>query len=311
MIVKANADKLINYLHASLLQMSVRFIPARWLYDVNCEIHPYKTEKNRLLQLEIVSHCWQYAPFLYYQLSSIVAYPPKKVDLKVSIFYSREDKETVRLLEHFRGLKVKNVVWNFRELAKESLFRRSIGRNIAALQSVADWIWFTDCDSLFLEGCLDSLPGLLDGEAYPLVFPLEEQRTNPLQEKALTFLDKLPDKLDLADLENLSFIATPISRASGPLQITRGEVARKLGYCKDVSVYQTSAITWQKCKEDRIFRWLLGTPGRGIAIERASRIQHVEKGRYAGRGSAWMIVKLFFQKLKLRTWKYFRGISKV
>ena len=60
---------------------------------------------------------------------------------------------------------------NWQQLTPPQLFRRSIGRNQAALNSSADWVWFTDCDLYFGAGALDSLGHVLQGCNQPLVYP--------------------------------------------------------------------------------------------------------------------------------------------
>ena len=73
-------------------------------------------------------------------------------------------------------------------------------------------------------------------------------------------------------------------RATGPLQITHGDVARACGYCRDIPVYQQPTDRWAKAQEDRAFRWLLGTVGQPVPIPSVYRIRHQAKGRYRKRG---------------------------
>ena len=113
------------------------------------------------LSLEIVSHCWNYSRFLAYQLSSLVQFPPAKLRVTMTVFYAPEDTATQKLLDFFGGQTVPGVTWNWQPLAKERLFRRGIGRNLAARATTADWIWFTDCDVMFRAGCLDTLAEVL------------------------------------------------------------------------------------------------------------------------------------------------------
>ena len=75
------------------------------------------------------------------------------------------------MLDYFGRMEVPGVSWNWQPLAKEKLFRRSIGRNLAAKSTEADWIWFTDADIIFHENCLDTLAELLQGRDDGLVHP--------------------------------------------------------------------------------------------------------------------------------------------
>ncbi|MFP4540628.1 MAG: glycosyltransferase family A protein, partial [Opitutales bacterium] len=129
------------------------WLPARW---VQPPLPPpgERAARTGRLHLEIVSHCWQYAHLQRYQLSSLVRFPPRDIEVTMTVYHSRQDEDTVRLLEEFGQRAVPGVSWNWRDLPPPSLFRRAIGRNEAARRTEADWIWFTDCDLLFRENCL-------------------------------------------------------------------------------------------------------------------------------------------------------------
>jgi hypothetical protein len=231
------------------------------------------------LQLEVVSHCWQYAYLLAYQLSSLVQFPPTRATVTMTVYFSPEDTDTTALLAWFGAMQVPGVIWNWRELPKQALFRRAIGRNEAALQSRADWIWFTDCDLMFRSNCLDTLADLLQGRRDALVFPRIERCT-----AVLPALDPLLNTgqalLRLREVDDASFFELPRTRATGPLQITHGDIARSQGYCRDLQFYQRPSATWCKAYEDRAFRWLLGTQGTPLDIPGVCRIRHETKGRY-------------------------------
>jgi hypothetical protein len=164
---------------------------------------------------------------------------------------------------------------------KEHLFRRAIGRNHAALATEADWIWFTDCDLVFEAGCLDALSAALQGRTDPLVYPRHERLTTLLRDEALAGADVPSLREPAADLE---FSTLPVTKAKGPLQITHGDVARAMGYCRDVRAFQRAETSFQKCYEDTVFRWLLGTPGTPVEVPGVARLRHRSKGRYAGGG---------------------------
>ena len=143
-------------------------VPARW-FLAELPAQQQRAAKTGHLQLEIVSHCWKYAHMLVYQLSSLVLFPPQSCTVTMTVFYGEEDTATVALLAYFGELKVPNVVWNWQCLPRQALFRRAIGRNLAARNSQADWVWFTDCDVLFRAGCLDGLAAALQGRQDVLV----------------------------------------------------------------------------------------------------------------------------------------------
>ncbi|MEI6969987.1 MAG: glycosyltransferase family 2 protein [bacterium] len=244
------------------------------------------SDPGRPLSLEIVSHCWRYAHMLTYQISSLIIHPPRQVQVRLTVYYSREDIETVRLLEWAGSQKVPSVTWNWVDLEKTHLFRRCIGRNMAARATEADWIWFTDCDVVFHDGGVDNAGKVLRGRDDFLVFPGETRVTgllkddDPMFETARQCL--ATGQLRLLDIDPARFVPEFRDRAIGPFQIVRGDVARAGGYCGTIGFYQRPLPRWQKAYEDRTFRWLLGTQGTSTSIPGLYRIRHHAKGRKTG-----------------------------
>ena len=256
------------------------FLPAAWFRRVD----PARLEKAKRtgkLKLEIVSHCWRYGHYLTYQLSSLVNHRTDKLDVTMTVFYAEGDDAVTPVLEYFAAIDVPGVTWNWRALPREQLFRRSIGRNLAAKSTTADWIWFTDCDIIFHENCLDTLADELQGRDDPLVFPRIGLGTALLAEddEILTRGRKGPALLDIP-LEDFTPYGDARTKAKGPYQITHGDVARAGGYCETIGLYQKPADRWRKTYEDRAFRWLMGTHGTALDVPGACQIRHVAKGRY-------------------------------
>ncbi|TFH75690.1 glycosyltransferase [Gammaproteobacteria bacterium LSUCC0112] len=255
-------------------------VPARWFLPELPSIEQ-RAARTGHLQLEIVSHCWQYAHMLVYQLSSLVLFPPQQCTVTMTVFFGEEDTKTANLLAHFGAMQVPNVVWNWQCLPRQALFRRAIGRNIAARQSRADWVWFTDCDLLFRAGCLDGLAAALQGRRDALVFPSREYCTGLLPYDAPILQPEMTNPVAL-DVDEQLFTRFERDRATGPLQITHGDVARAVGYCECLPYYQRPSDTWCKAYEDRAFRWLLRSQGVPLDVPGVYRIRHVAKGRYTG-----------------------------
>lgn len=262
-------------------------LPAAWFRD-RLPTPSERKQKTGKLKLEIVSHCWNYSNKLAYQLSSFVNYAPKEIELTATIFYSEEDKGTSELVKFFSEIEVENVIWNFQALPKEQLFRRGIGRNTAARNSKADWLWFTDCDIIFHKNCLDSTAQQLQGKSDSLYYPRQEQ-TTPMLASDDPMLQK-SSKPQIVDIDTSEFELFSRDRAKGAFQIVHGDVARAIGYCEGLSLYQTPSDHWCKCYEDRAFRWLLGTQGIPLEIDGVFQIRHVEKGRYK-EDSTWSDVR--------------------
>lgn len=252
------------------------WVPARW-YQPQL---PTPTAKTGRLHIEIVSHCWNYAHLLAYQLSSLVNAPPQTVAVTMTVFYSREDTRTTELLEFFGAIEVPNVTWHWWELPKQALFRRAIGRNLAAKASRADWVWFTDCDLMFEHGCLDSLAAQVQGRTDRLVYPRVERCTSLLANDDPMLATAA--KPQVVSINPEQFEEFPRTRATGPLQITHGDIARACGYCEALPYYQQPSAHWCKAHEDRAFRWLLRTQGTPLDIPGVYRIRHIHKGRYTG-----------------------------
>ncbi len=255
-----------------------------------------RAARTARLSLEIVSHCWQYAHLLVYQLSSLATFPPTDMDVTMTVFYSPEDSRTAALLEFFAGKQVPNVRWNWQPLPSTALFRRAIGRNRAALDTTADWVWFTDCDLMFRNNCLDSLAAALQGRQDALVFPREERCTDLLAEDnpLLRAGNHSPQVLDIDDRV---FVSRFPGRATGPLQIAHGDVCRAIGYCRNIAIYQKPVDSFAKCYEDRAFRWLLRSQGEPLDVPGVYRIRHVSKGRYGGSDTSNRI------RTRLRQWQ--------
>ncbi|MGQ0429318.1 MAG: glycosyltransferase [Gammaproteobacteria bacterium] len=258
-------------------------VPARWFMK-QPPAEAERAARTGFLRLEIVSHCWRYSHLLAYQLSSLVLHPPRRLAVTMTVFHAAEDEGTVALLAKFAAERAPNVTWNWRVLDRGRLFRRGIGRNLAARETAADWVWFTDCDLLFHAGCLDGLADALQGRRDALVFPRREAVTallepgDPILERGKS--GELP-----VDIEPQRFVSEPRDRATGPLQIVHGDVAHACGYCADLRVYQKPWPEFAKCTEDRAFRWQLGTQGAPVDVPGVYRIRHASKGRY--RDSLW------------------------
>ena len=266
------------------------WIPARW-FEPGLPPKDDRAARTGHLRLEVVSHCWNYSHFLVYQLSSLVLFPPAKLDVTMTVFYSPEDESTGELLAFFESQKVPGVIWNWQPVPKQELFRRGIGRNRAALATQADWVWFTDCDLMFRETCLDTLADALQGRRDALLFPEQEHTTDLLAEDN-PMLQAGTSGPQVLDIDTSSFTTRHITKATGPLQIAHGDVCRAVGYCRNIGLYQQPVESFAKCHEDRAFRWLLRSQGEPLQVPGVYRIRHVAKGRYSGNDT----------RSRLRTW---------
>jgi hypothetical protein len=222
----------------------------------------------------------------------------------MTVFYCPEDQKTARLLAFFEQQQVPGITWNWRPLPRQELFRRGIGRNRAALETRADWVWFTDCDLMFREQCLDTLADLLQGRQDALVFPREERCTDLLAEDN-PMLQAGAEAPRILDIDTSSFTARYPSKATGPLQIAHGDVCRAVGYCRNIGLYQQPSETWCKAYEDRAFRWLVRSRGEPLPVPGVYRIRHIAKGRYTGsKTSNRLRTRLRALQSRWRDWRH-------
>lgn len=254
-------------------------LPLGWFGPTPPEVSELKQVEGRA-RLEIVSHCWQYAHLLVYQLSSLSKYPPRDIDVTYRLFYCEEDQDTAALIQRFSELSVPNVTWQFSAMPRDELFRRAIGRNKAATATLADWIWFSDCDLIFHEGCLDSLATSLHDKRCRLAYPATEQITELLPADHDLVNQEIGSDV-LVDIDTGMFFTNPIAKAKGAFQIVHGDVARQCGYCRDLGFYQQPTERWRKTYEDTAFRRLIADEGVAIPVRALHRIRHQQKGRYA------------------------------
>lgn len=262
-------------------------VPARWIQKP-ADPSAYAA-RTGTLTIEIVSHCWQYAHLLAYQLSSLVNYPPTRARVRMTVFHSPEDERTRAMLAFFGAIAVPGVEWNWQPLPRGELFRRAIGRHRVARSTSADWVWYADCDILFHRGCIDTLAGELQGRRDPIVYPKQERVTAMLEETDPLLLAER-DRPQVVDIDPAQFkLMNNPPRAKGAYQIVHGDAARQCGYCGTIGVFQRPAPRWAKTYEDSAFRWLLGFDGVGLDVPGVYRIRHVRKGRYGDSKAAALV----------------------
>ena len=255
-------------------------VPVSWFAPVAPRPEELQSVEGEL-HLQLVSHCWQYAHLLLFQLSSLANYPPRNLKLTYTLYYAEEDKAVCELIKHFDAMHIPNVSWDWQVLPRTSLFRRAIGRHRSSISSCADWLWFTDCDLIFHEGCLDSVAAAVASLKTGLVYPDHEGITDLLTADH-PLLNPTPSVEGLVDVDTRHFHDNAISKAKGAFQIVHGDVARQAGYCGSLKLYQQPTDAWRKTFEDVIFRRLIEYEGEPIPVQGLYRMRHAAKGRYSG-----------------------------
>lgn len=261
-----------------------RFLPLTWFAPPAPRPDALSMPQGRL-QLQVVSHAWQYAHLSVFQLSSLVNYPPQACDLTYTLYHAAEDTAQRRLVERFDAMDIPHVSWDWQVLPKAELLRRAIGRNKAAKASQAHWIWFADCDLIFHEGCLDSVADAVASRQTGLVFPDHEGITDLLPAEH-PMLNQSTEGVATVDIDPALFRRNVITKPKGAFQIVHGDVARAVGYCDSIRLYQRPTDAWRKTFEDTVFRRVIDYAGIPIPVQNLYRIRHAEKGRYA-QGSRW------------------------
>lgn len=230
------------------------------------------------MSVEIVSHCWNYSRALVFQLSSLLLYPPQKVHVTISVFYAKVDCNTVQVLDFFsRQVFPHSVTIQPWALAPTLVTRRMTGRNLAALATQAEWVWFTDVDYVFREHCLDSFAALQPSEDQPLVFPriTKISSSHEIGDRELARVAAFDQLLDISP-DN--YVPKRNDRAIGGIQIVRGDVARRLGYCKSSRYQGVPSTTWVPNYDDVWFRRTLKTRGAPFDMPQLYRIRHSTRG---------------------------------
>lgn len=198
----------------------------------------------------------------------------------MTVFHTDEDEKTRSVLNYFQSFQPDNVRWNWWSIEKPQLMRRAIGRNLAALKTAADWVWFADCDMAFGEGALDSVSQSILQSDSSLIYPrhILLHRSHALGDQAIA----RATQLKVIDLAPEEFTLHRYRRAIGGVQIVRGEVARQYGYCTGRR-WQKTADTWQRCRGDVAFRRNLSrhikTHWEPIEIPNLYRLRHSQCGR--------------------------------
>ena len=264
------------------------YVPARW-FESRLPSAGEIAARTGPLHVELVSHCWNYAHWLRFQLGSLVISPPRETRITMTVVHSPEDQGTIDLLRHYGRKTIPNVTWNWVPVEKTRLFRRAIGRNLRAKATTADWIFFTDCDQMFCRDALDALGRELQGRREFLLFPRVAHCSQRITEASEVTLDSHGSDPLVPEIDPARFHPVVHQKAVGGLQIVHGDVARAVGYCESLPFYQTPRKGFGNTYEDRAFRWLLGTPGVPIEVPHVYRIEHHHKGRYESRRlPAWL-----------------------
>ena len=177
--------------------------------------------------LDLVIHCYAeqipaFANMLTALLSSLHCHPPK-CRTTVVVITSPRDVLTQKVCDDFaeRDIAIRQL-----HLEDELLFRRAIGRNLAAKQGAADVVWFCDADYYFGQGCLDAVANL-DFSKATMLYPRKAMIHVSHDAGDREIARIVPGELFTPDFS--LFEEWRIRKAIGGLQIVSGDTARR-GY---------------------------------------------------------------------------------
>ena len=225
--------------------------------------------------LEVIVHCVAdqipaFASMLTAELSSLVLYPPK-CQYKITVVTSPKDELTLRVAEAFSSRLPDGTIKTL-EIEPPAIYRRAIGRNIAAKRSNADVVYFADADYLWLDGCLDAVANIVF-DAAKMVYP-REAMIHRSHEAGDVEIDRVvPGDVFTPDLS--IFEPWRIHKAIGGLQIVPGDVARQ-GYLDGTAWTDVVAFKhFENTHCDKHFRRACGG-ATGIDLPGFWRFRHSE-----------------------------------
>ena len=235
------------------------------------------------MKLDVVVHCWQYARLLCYHLSSFWFNPPESDKLKVSVHvvHADDDEAVKKTLTFFLEQYGKDSPVNLftTELPRNQVCRRTIGRNMLALSTEADWVWFADCDYVVGPKGLDALEQRL-AECPPdvsLAYP-GRVMASTTQADGDALINAI-DEPKVVSIKNGHFSSLKYFFAIGGVQFVRGDYCREHGYLKDSKKYMRQASSWIRTFEDVPFRYACGKTHR-FEISDLYRIRHSVRGGF-------------------------------
>ena len=225
------------------------------------------------MKFEIVTHNHNYPRLLAWQLSSLVLHPPVGHQIKYSLWCEPEDAPLRGVINYFQTKLPSNVLLETNTVEAGLLRNRAHGRNLSALKTDADWVWFTDTDYMFLRNCWSDLYQQLLGKSdIRFAAPLEIYETDwPTGDQMIAEMVE-PAVRDV-DLFNIPKVNKHI--AIGGLQIAHGPTVREIGYCGWLSGPREQ---WDFRSDIRFRRQEEMNPKLEVKLDAVLRIRHSQRG---------------------------------
>lgn len=236
------------------------------------------------MKIEIVTHCWRYWRCLTYQALTLVNRPPTDdIEVVLHVFAGKGDEATKQRIQELKSVKwPQNTHLLATYLTRRRLFRRAIGRNMAALNTTADVVWFTDCDFLIHGSTLNDLAMVFRCTEASFVHPARMIGTT--FEKGGELIQSASHWPFIYSVDRCDFnVPQNIPRAIGATQILSGDLCREMGYLKGFRRWQSPRKRWGKTCDDVAFRKHLSRSGiraKRIQLRDVLRVRHATKGHF-------------------------------
>jgi len=207
--------------------------------------------------IEIVTHCYaeelpQYASMLRAHLSSFVLHPPKE-ELEVVVATTLTDLKTIDVVTYFEKNTTLNVVLLL--LEPSYLWRRAIGRNLVAMQTKADAVWFCDADYLFGCGCIDkAMEGWRSLGCPSLTWPRSTQihATHEMGDEYWRNHIEAAGIIEAPPQEH--FVHHKLRKAIGGVQLASREYLKEFGYLNNTNWTKPVNCPFPDTMDDVAFR---------------------------------------------------------
>lgn len=242
--------------------------------------------------VRIVTHAYaqqlpQYAVFLRAQLTGLL--PVQVPRTHVTVCYTPADRAVADVIDDFILLLGNRLT--LMPMSEDKLFRRSIGRNIAAKSCQESIIWFADVDHLISANCLAALwwqMMTLDENVLAWPKSLWIQREHEVGDQFVA--DHLHTRgeinLGCLGLAQFGFVRPSAAweekayfSAIGGVQIVTGQYAREYGYLDHAPKWQqprTDGKPFGDFRDDVKFRkhCLSQMPGKVLNLPELYRLRH-------------------------------------
>lgn len=197
------------------------------------------------MKIHIISHCWalehvNFAVFLRAQMSSLYASSLRSTqDWHISVVHDRNDPTVIQEL----GLIQNQIAMKDRitpvPVDRPQCWRKCIGWDVAARGVLdSDLVWFTTCEYLFTNGCLDAVASFWEQNDRPTMIWPKSYWAN----KDKKYIDTWSSEHTYTAFPMLPnparFSQFMCSRAIGGVQIVSGDYVKEFGYLRDDAKYQ-------------------------------------------------------------------------